>query len=68
MSQVLERRDELPGVSADTVAELERLHSAVGNSIALHKYLGAYLPTKRGQGPRLYARRGRGPLRPEDRL
>jgi len=48
--QVLERRDQLPGVSADTVADLERLHSAVGNSIALHKYLGAGLPTKRKQG------------------
>jgi hypothetical protein len=47
---VLERRDGLATVSADTVAELERLHAAVGNSIALHKYLGAYLPTKRGRG------------------
>lgn len=48
--QVLERRDQLQGVSAETVADLERLHSAVGNSIALHKYLGAGLPTKRRQG------------------
>jgi hypothetical protein len=48
--QVLERRDQLPGVSAEAVADLERLHSAVGNSIALHKYLGAGLPTKRKQG------------------
>ena len=48
--QVLERRDQLQGVSAETVADLERLHSAVGNSIALHKYLGAGLPTKRKQG------------------
>ena len=47
---VLERRDALPGVSADTIAELERLHSAVGNSIALHKYMGVYLPTKSGRG------------------
>jgi hypothetical protein len=47
---VMERRDSLPGISADTVAELERLHSAVGNSIALHRYLGANLPTKRGRG------------------
>ena len=47
---VVERRDQLPGMSPETVAELERLHSAVGNSIALHKYLGAYLPTKRGKG------------------
>jgi hypothetical protein len=44
--QVLARRNELRGVSEDDVADLERLHSAVGNSIALHKYLGAYLPTK----------------------
>ena len=35
---------------ADTVAELERLHYAVGSSIALHRYSGAYLPTKRGKG------------------
>jgi len=48
--RVLERRDQLQGVSAETVADLERLHSAVGNSIALHKYLGAGLPTKRKQG------------------
>jgi hypothetical protein len=48
--QVLARRNELNGVSEDEVADLERLHDAVGNSIALHKYLGAYLPTKRGRG------------------
>jgi len=48
--QVLARRNELRGVSEDEVADLERLHDAVGNSIALHKYLGAYLPTKRGKG------------------
>ena len=48
--RVMQRRDELPGVSADTVAELERLHNAVGNSIALHKFAGAALPTKRGKG------------------
>ena len=47
---VMERRDSLPGIPADTIAELERLHSAVGNSIALHRYLGANLPTKRGKG------------------
>lgn len=48
--QVLARRNELPGVSEDTVADLERLHTAVGNSIALHKYMGAYLPTKTRRG------------------
>ncbi len=47
---ILERRDGLPGVDATTVAELERLHYAVGSEIALHKYSGAYLPTKRGKG------------------
>ena len=47
---ILDRRDSLPGVSAETIAELERLHNAVGNSIALHKYMGDNLPTKRGKG------------------
>jgi hypothetical protein len=47
---ILERRDSLPGVEPETVAELERLHYAVGQSIALHRYLGRYLPTKRGKG------------------
>lgn len=49
-AKILARRNELPGVSEDNVADLERLHSAVGNSIALHKYLGAYLPTKSRRG------------------
>lgn len=48
--KILVHRNELPGVSEDAVADLERLHSAVGNSIALHKYLGAYLPTKSRRG------------------
>jgi len=47
---VLARRSELPGISADQVADLERLHYVVGQSIALHKYSGAALPTKRGKG------------------
>src|SRR5687768_9149711 len=34
---IMARRNELPGVSADTVADLERPHSAVGHSIALPK-------------------------------
>ena len=49
-TRILETREGLPGISAETVAGLERLHAAVGNSIALHKYLGAELPTKRRQG------------------
>lgn len=47
---VLARRNELPGISADQVADLERLHYVVGQSIALHKYSGASLPTKHGKG------------------
>ena len=43
--QIMARRNELANVDADKVADLERLHGAVGNSIALHKYLGAELPT-----------------------
>ena len=49
-TRILETRDGVQGVSADTVADLERLHAAVGQSIALHKYMGADLPTKRRRG------------------
>lgn len=38
------------GITEDQVASLERLHNAVGNSIALHKYYRQNLPTKRGMG------------------
>jgi len=48
--RILDRRDSLPGVDAETIAELDRLHGAVGKSIALHKYLGEDLPTKRRKG------------------
>lgn len=47
---VLARRNQLPSVSEEQLADLERLHSAVGQSIALHKFMGAGLPTKRGRG------------------
>lgn len=47
---IMERRDSLQTVDAETVAELERLFFAVGSSIALHKYSGRYLPTKRRKG------------------
>jgi hypothetical protein len=47
---IMEKRNSLPCVDPETIAELERLHYAVGSSIALHKYSGAYLPTKRGKG------------------
>ena len=48
--QILEHRNELKGVTEQEVADLERLHYAVGQSIAIHKYGGAYLPTKYGKG------------------
>lgn len=44
------RRDQIPGVDAATVAEIERLNQAVAESIVIHKYFGAYLPTKAGKG------------------
>lgn len=47
---IVEHRNEVPGVDADTVANLERLNSVVDESIILHKYLGYYLPTKRRKG------------------
>ena len=47
---IMDKRSSLAGVSAEQIAELERLHGAVGNSIALHKYGGYRLPTKRGKG------------------
>ena len=47
---ILERRDEVQGVSPEVVADLERLFIAVGSSIILHRYAGLTLPTKRRQG------------------
>ncbi|NNC48646.1 MAG: hypothetical protein HKO13_09500 [Sphingomonas sp.] len=47
---ILETRDGLDGIDAETVAQLERLHNAVGNSIVLHHYSGYRLPNKRKQG------------------
>jgi hypothetical protein len=49
-TRILETREGVAGISAEAVADLERLHNAVGSSIALHKYMGAHLPTKRRQG------------------
>lgn len=46
----LDSRTGLEGVPPETVANLERLFVAVGNSIILHRYMGADLPTKRGRG------------------
>ena len=47
---IIEHRNELPGVTADELADVERLNAAVDDSIVEHKYLGDYLPTKRGKG------------------
>jgi hypothetical protein len=49
-ARFIEHRNELSGVSADELADVERLNFAVAQSIVLHKYLGDYLPTKRGKG------------------
>ena len=47
---VAERRSDVPGASADEVAELERLNYVVDESIVLHTYMGVTLPTKRRRG------------------
>ena len=47
---IVERRTGLPGVGEQELADVERLNFAVAQSIVLHKYLGDYLPTKRGRG------------------
>ena len=47
---IVERRNQVPGVTEQELADVERLNSAVAQSIVLHKYLGDYLPTKRGKG------------------
>jgi hypothetical protein len=47
---IVEHRNELPGVPAQELADVERLNYVVDQSIVLHKYLGDYLPTKRGKG------------------
>ncbi len=44
---IMETRASIPGADPQQVADLERLHNAVGTSIALHKYVGQELPTKR---------------------
>jgi len=48
--QFIEHRNELPGIDPQELADIERLNFAVDQAIVLHKYLGDYLPTKRGKG------------------
>jgi outer membrane lipoprotein SlyB len=47
---VIERRSDVPGADPDAVADIERLNYVVDESIVLHKYNGAYLPTKSRKG------------------
>ena len=47
---ILDSRAEVPGMDEQQVADLERLFMAVGNAIAIHRYAGLTLPTKRRQG------------------
>jgi hypothetical protein len=47
---IIEHRNALPGVSEQELADVERLNFVVDQSIVDAKYLGNYLPTKRGRG------------------
>lgn len=47
---IVEKRNSLPGIGEQELAEMERLSAVVSQSIVLHKYLGQYLPTKQGKG------------------
>ena len=47
---IIEDRNALPGVTEQELADVERLNYVVDQSIVEHKYLGDYLPTKRGKG------------------
>ena len=47
---IVEHRNQLPGVSEQELADIERLNFAVDQSIVDHKYLGDTLPTKRRVG------------------
>jgi hypothetical protein len=49
-AKFIDHRNELAGVTPDELADVERLNFAVAQSIVIHKYLGDYLPTKRGRG------------------
>jgi hypothetical protein len=46
----IDHRNEIKGVDPQEIAQVERLSYAVAQSIVVHKYLGDYLPTKRGRG------------------
>ncbi|MGE5063631.1 MAG: hypothetical protein ACM3IG_06160 [Myxococcales bacterium] len=47
---IIEHRNEVPGISTQELADVERLNFVVDESIVQHKYLGDYLPTKYKKG------------------
>jgi hypothetical protein len=47
---IIEHRNQLPGVPAEELANVERLNFVVDQSIVQHRYMGDYLPTKSGKG------------------
>src|SRR6476646_7290950 len=47
---IVEHRNALQGVTTQELADVERLNFVVDEAIVEHKYLGDYLPTKRGRG------------------
>jgi hypothetical protein len=46
---IIEHRNQLPGVPAEELANVERLNFVVDQSIVQHRYMGDYLPTKSGK-------------------
>jgi hypothetical protein len=47
---IIEHRNQLPGIPAEDLANVERLNFVVDQSIVQHRYQGDYLPTKSGRG------------------
>jgi hypothetical protein len=47
---IIEHRNQLPGIPAEELANVERLNFVVDQSIVQHRYMGDYLPTKSGRG------------------
>ena len=48
--RIAERRSDVAGAAPDSVADIERLNYVVDEAIVIHKYFGAYLPTKSRKG------------------
>jgi hypothetical protein len=47
---IIEHRNQLAGIPAEELANVERLNFVVDESIVQHRYMGDYLPTKSGKG------------------